>query len=220
MLMQLFMHCRCLLEAIAITNFAFIPTGNMPYIIMFYYIVALVAISFRFASTTVLVVDNVNKWNPDERVNYSGVIMGVIASQITSLTIVYSAVYSGADQRKHQSSASLAFVRGIHRWPGNSPHKWPVTRKMFRFDYVIMWSVFFFLFRCRPINLTHWGPDKMAAIFHTTFRIFFLNENAWIAFTLSLKFVPKGPINNIPELVHIIAWGRIGDKPWFEPIVN
>ena len=47
----------------------------------------------------------------------SGVIMGAIASQITSLTIVYSTVYSGADQRKHQSSASLAFVRGIHRFP-------------------------------------------------------------------------------------------------------
>ena len=47
-------------------------------------------------------------------------------------------VYSGADQRKHQSSASLAFVRGIHRWAVNSPHKWPVTRKMFPFDDVIM----------------------------------------------------------------------------------
>ena len=46
--------------------------------------------------------------------------------------------YSGADQRKHQSTASLAFVRGIHRWPVNSPHKWPVKRKMFSFDDVIM----------------------------------------------------------------------------------
>ena len=61
-----------------------------------------------------------------------------MASQITSLTIVYAAVYSGADQRKRDSSASLAFVREIHRWPVNSPHKWPVTRKMFPFDDVIM----------------------------------------------------------------------------------
>ena len=53
--------------------------------------------------------------------------MGAMASQITSLTIVYSTVYSGADQRKHQSSASLAFVRGIHRWPVNCPHKGPVS---------------------------------------------------------------------------------------------
>ena len=65
---------------------------------------------------------------------YNDVIMGAIASQITSLTIVYSTVYSDADQRKHQSSASLAFVRGIHRGRVNSPHKWPVTREMFPFD--------------------------------------------------------------------------------------
>ena len=46
--------------------------------------------------------------------------------------------YSYADQRKHQSSASLAFVRGSHRGPVNSPHKWPVTRKMFPFYDIIM----------------------------------------------------------------------------------
>ena len=64
--------------------------------------------------------------------------MSAMASQITSLTIVYSNVYSGADQSKQQSSASLAFVQGIHRWPVNSPHKGPVTRKMFPFDDVSM----------------------------------------------------------------------------------
>ena len=47
--------------------------------------------------------------------HYDDIIMGVIASQITSLTIVYSTVYSDADRRKHQSSAALAFVWGIHR---------------------------------------------------------------------------------------------------------
>ena len=73
--------------------------------------------------------------------HYNDVTMGAIASQITSLPIVYSIVYSDADQRKHQSSASLAFVRGIHRGPVNFPHKWPVTRKMFPFDDVIMWLV-------------------------------------------------------------------------------
>ena len=70
--------------------------------------------------------------------HYNDVIMGAIASRITSLTIIYSTVYSDADQRKHQSSASLAFVRGIHRGPVNSPQKWPVTRKIFPFDDVIM----------------------------------------------------------------------------------
>ena len=70
--------------------------------------------------------------------HYCDTVIGAVASQITSLTIVYSTVYSDADQRKHQSSASLASVRGIHRRPVNSPHKWPVTRKMFPFDDVIM----------------------------------------------------------------------------------
>ena len=60
--------------------------------------------------------------------------MSAMEYQITSLTMVYSTVYSGADQRKHQSPASLAFVRGIHGWPVNSPHKGPVTRNMFLFD--------------------------------------------------------------------------------------
>ena len=71
-------------------------------------------------------------------VHYGDVIMGTVASQITGLTIVYSTIWSDAAQRKHQSSALLAFVRGIHRWPVNSPHKWPVTRKMFPFDDIIM----------------------------------------------------------------------------------
>ena len=70
--------------------------------------------------------------------HYCDVIMNTIASQITSLTIVYLTVNSGTDQRKHQSSTSLAFVRGIHRRPVNSPHKGPVMRKMFPFDDVIM----------------------------------------------------------------------------------
>ena len=64
--------------------------------------------------------------------------MDAISSQITSIIIVYSTVYSDTDQRKHQSFASLAFLRGIHRGPVNSPHKWPVTRKVFPFDDVIV----------------------------------------------------------------------------------
>ena len=64
--------------------------------------------------------------------------MGAMASQTTSLAIVFSAVYSGADQRKHQSSASPAFVRGIHRGPVNSPRNGAVMREMLQFDDVIM----------------------------------------------------------------------------------
>ena len=66
--------------------------------------------------------------------HYSDVIIDAMGSQITSLNIVYSTVYSGADQRKHQRFASPVFAWGILRWPGNSPHKWPVTR-------IILWNV-------------------------------------------------------------------------------
>ena len=70
-------------------------------------------------------------------VHYSDVIMGTVISQITSLTIVYSTIYS-RKSKKNQSPALLDFVRGIHRWLVNSLHKWPVTRQMFPFDDVIM----------------------------------------------------------------------------------
>ena len=83
--------------------------------------------------------------------HYNDVIMNAMAPQITSLTIVYSTFYSGTYQRKHQSSASLAFVRGIHRWLGNSPHKGPVTRNMSPFDDVIM--------ICSSSRRTHTSPS-------------------------------------------------------------
>ena len=92
----------------------------------------------------------------------SDVIMCMVASQITSLTIVYSTVYSDADQRKHQSSASLAFVRGIHRGPVNSTHKWPVTRKMFSFVDVIM----NFAVLSTHNNLCEMGPWSLALLCH------------------------------------------------------
>ena len=91
--------------------------------------------------------------------------MGEIASQITSLTIVYSAVYSGSDQSKHQSSASLTFVWGFHRGPVNSPHKWPVTRKMVPFDDVIMWILYLWL-SC--------GSARLYLVVELSFGKFFL----------------------------------------------
>ena len=91
-------------------------------------------------------------------VTYCGdVIMGAMESQITSFTIVYSTVYSGADQRKHQSSAPLAVVWGIHRWPANCPHKGPVMRNMFPFDDVIMYESF---------NMQWWYTDYIQCIFY------------------------------------------------------
>ena len=63
-------------------------------------------------------------------------------------------------------------------------------------------------------DLTHWGHDKMAGIFQT-----FSNAFSWMKMYEFHWFLPKGPINNIPVLVQIMAWGRPGDKPLSEPML-
>ena len=104
----------------------------------------------NYLFTLRLKLTHVSKGGPCFLCHYCDVIMGTMASQITSLTIVYSIVYSGADQRKHQSSASLG--------PVNSPHKWPVTRKMFPFDDVIMKEILGVLrWACRVASLLYLG---------------------------------------------------------------
>ena len=95
--------------------------------------------------------------------------MIVMALQITCVLIVYSTVCSGIDQRKHQSSASLAFVRRIHQWL-NSPHKGPVTQKMFPFDDVIMLEIDFHL----NSNL-QWITSCYFLIAHIKFQNLFPN---------------------------------------------
>ena len=96
--------------------------------------------------------------------HYSDVIMSGMATQITSLTILYATVYSGADQRKHQRSASLVCVRGIHRWPVNSPHKWPVTLEMFPFDDVIL--------GCQRPCFFPWSVVLINIVWHCKWLIF------------------------------------------------
>ena len=137
--------------------------------------------------------------------------MGSISSQITSLTIVYWIVYSDADQRKHQSSASLAFVRGIHRGPANSPHKWPVTRKMFPFADVIMNTL-----RYTPRDYLSWDwycpfypkPTKMTSYGHHG-----VSNHRWpiCLFNRSFRLTTK----KAPKLCTTGSlWGEITDDRW------
>ena len=122
--------------------------------------------------------------------HYTEVIIGAKAYQITSLTIVYSTVYSDADQRKHQSSASLAFVWGIHRRPVNSPHKWPVTRKMFPFDDIIMTT---FRICKRQQSLTGYVPTYdmvLSGILSRTYSAYSLEH-----------FISGRPFNNQNVLI-------------------
>ena len=125
--------------------------------------------------------------------HYNDVTMAATVSLITSLTIVYLTVYSSADQRKHQSSASLAFVQRIHRRPENFPHKWPVTRKMFPFYDVIMHSK-------KPL---HWYLKSPTAwnCFEILFRITTENDDIikWKHFPRYLPFVweiQQSPVNS------------------------
>ena len=95
--------------------------------------------------------------------HYIDVIMSMMASQITQPT-----VYSGTHQRKHQSSTSLAFVRGIHRWPVNYPHKVPVTQKMFPFDDVNMTQVSLYLIVFRRSKALETSDNNVANIIKKT----------------------------------------------------
>ena len=129
-------------------------------------------------------------------VHYDDVIMTMLASQITSLTVVYSIVYSGVNQRKHHSSASLAFVREIHRGPVNFPHKWPVTRKMFPFDDVIMFREF-----SRITGL--WRIFKTFYVLSTLDSVAFycVNLRRWI---LYINVRKQGKLYGIATLLYLL----------------
>ena len=105
---------------------------------------------FRKWVTQILENEDVNPvyiWNPKyvtpvsvdvydaSHLHYIDVIINAMASQIFGVSIVCSTVCSDADQRKHQSSASLVFVKGIHRWPVDFPHKQAVTRRLMTFSW-------------------------------------------------------------------------------------
>ena len=107
--------------------------------------------------------------------HYSDVIMGTMASQITGVSIFYSSVCSGADHRKHQSSVSLVFLRGIHRWPVNYLHKWPVTRKMFLHLMTSSW----FILRGRSSGRTaYFDVERISGLQSSPGKICFLISNS------------------------------------------
>ena len=117
-------------------------------------------------------------------IQYSGVIMSAMVSQITSLAIVYSTVNTGTDQRKHQSSASLAFVRWIHRWPVISPHKGPVTRKMFWWRHHILTHMKRFLKTHAGGKISHIHLLKLNLATARDTNVYFNNQQsmAWRLF--------------------------------------
>ena len=124
--------------------------------------------------------------------------MGAMASQITSLTIVYWNVYSGADQRRHQCSASLAFVRGIHRWPVNSPPQRANNAEIFSIwwrHHVISWFMLSFhqyaswlyAWKCRDgheIVMVVENDNLMVFVAKGQYRVIWLD---WVYFPIVAK---------------------------------
>ena len=106
----------------------------------------------------------------------------------------------------------MKYLQTNFQWNLNKNHvkKLCFHENAFENDVCKMWAILFWL-QC---VLTHWGRDKMAL-----FKWIFLNENLWISIEISLKFVPRGPINYIPALVQKMAWHWPGDKPLSEPMM-
>ena len=115
-------------------------------------------------------------------------------------------------------SALLALCTGTSPVTGEFPSQRPVTRSFdvlfdLRLNTLLSkqrWGWWFNTLRPRQ-NGRHFADD--------IFKYIFFNENVWIPIQISLKFVPKGPINNIPALVQTMAWRRPGDKPLSEPMM-
>ena len=118
-------------------NFKFLPRGIVLTIFYYQYYISCWCLEVRS------LIFNRTGWSevilaPHGRGHYNDVIMTTMASQITSLTVVYSTVYSDADQRKHQKLRVTGLCVGNSPGLVNSPYKGPVMRKMFPFDDVIM----------------------------------------------------------------------------------
>ena len=129
--------------------------------------------------------------------------MSAMASEITDVSIIYRTIWLGAYQRKHQSSASLAIVRGIHWWPVNSPHKGPLTRKNFPFDDVIMSSTDFIRNKARQDDVaqnSRWNFHEVSRylieLILSWNAIFILPEN-WQAIESPLRFHGKRETLNL-----------------------
>ena len=144
--------------------------------------------------------------------------MTMLESQITSLTVVYSIVYSGVNQRKHQSSASLAFVREIHRGPVNFPHKWPVTRKMFPFDDVIMRTCNTITAQRKRVHINGLVQERRNSIAKALeLRLSCTNPSIYLSMFLS-AYVERDQVSHLPALVS----GQCGDvaDTWHQAVAQ
>ena len=151
--------------------------------------------------------------------------MSAMASQITGVLIVCSTVCSGADQRNHQRSASLAFVRVTGGFPSQRASNAENVSFWWRHHVVFCWGLVqddfnhilqdYFIDAGTSMPLK-WSRQSGRHFADDFFKYIFWNENVWFSTEISLTIVPEGPINDIPALVQAKAWDRPGDKPLSE----
>ena len=145
----------------------------------------------------------ISDWHPAiPWIHYHDVIMGTIAFQITSLTTVYSTVYSGSDQRKHQSSASLAFVWGIHR------DRWiPRTKGQLRG-------------KCFHLMTSSWNAD-IFSFCHYLIELSGVDLNGMCVKSVFWIFLQKGDFFQLQCIkisvqISISHWNILKKLPWFQ----
>ena len=118
-------------------------------------------------------------------------------------------------------SQSRKLLLALLLWGSANTHRWILSTHwpLGNLDVILKMQfliLFYWLVSSELVNTLR--PRQNGRYFaDDIFKCIFLNENVWIVVKISLKFVPKGPINNIPALVQIMAWGRPGDMPLSEP---
>ena len=148
---------------------------------------------------------------------YTSPVLNVLSN--VTLNITLWTVYSNADQRKHQSSASLAFVRRIHRWPLDSPHKGSITLKKFPFDDVIMISADILLALTPPPPLTNPEYHIMNRLFKrrskktSKLRVTGLCEE-------NSPMTAGFPAQRVDNAEKVSIWWRHYDICWYSPCFN
>ena len=163
-------------------------------------------------------------------VHYGDIIMRTMASQITSLSIVCPSVCSGADQRKHQNSTSLAFVGGIHLWPVNSLHKGPVTQKILSFDDVIMiisrdnrWARVFYRMQELRWNMikTIWQLNaRLMWLFLSIYLVVYSLHHNVLPTLQSIPLMTNGPLYPITQDSSCHGQHTMPRNPWSFPTTS
>ena len=111
--------------------------------------------------------------------HYTDLTMSAMASQITSISIVYSIIGPGADQRKHQRFASLAFAWGIHRWPLNSPQKRPAANVSIWWRHRDFLHMAFWMESFDLPNPLHWRHMGAMACVSSHYQLYWLFSSSF-----------------------------------------